>query len=167
VATPTGARDSHGVPLAVQMLMPVAPFPHRYTTELQADSLVAAPRAPIRVGSPPQFGGSDDVWSPEQLLVGAALSCLKATFDAYAKRDRLVVREWRGRGTGVLVKGSGGPVFETIDLHVELVTDEGDAARAESVLGIAERNCIVSRALSAAVHVTSSITSPARAAATI
>ena len=145
--------------------MPTAPFPHRYETAIQGEWLVAAPRTPIHIGAPPQFGGTDDAWSPEQLLVSAALSCLKATFDAYASRQNLVVREWRGTGTGVLVKGSEGPVFESIELDVELVTEAGDEARAQTLLGTAERHCIISRALSAPVHVTSTITATHRRAA--
>jgi organic hydroperoxide reductase OsmC/OhrA len=144
--------------------MPVMPFPHRYVTALQNESLVAAPRTPIQIGSPPQFGGTDDVWSPEQLLIGAALSCLKATFDAYARREKLIVLDWRGSGTGVLVKGKEGPVFDNIDLDVELVTNPGDEARAQTLLGTAERHCIISRALTAPVHVTCTVTSPLRRA---
>lgn len=145
--------------------MPVAPFPHRYSVTLDHDTLTAAPRAPIPVGPPPQFGGVDTVWGPEHLLIGAALSCLKTTFDAYARRERIAIHAWRGTATGVLAKGREGPVFTSIDLEIELVTDPGGEARAEAVLAMAERSCIVSRALSAPVHVTSKITAaPGQAA---
>lgn len=145
--------------------MPIAPFPHRYSVSLEGELLAAAPRAPIRTGAPSEFGGTDAVWGPEHLLVGAALACLKTTFEAYAAREALRVHAWRGRATGVLAKGRGGPVFTSIDLEVELVTDPGDEARAQAVLAAAERSCIVSRALAAPVHVTSNVTAaPGRAA---
>ena len=145
--------------------MPIAPFPHRYSVTLDHDVLAAEPRATIRIGSPPEFGGDDAVWSPEHLLVSAALACLKTTFDAYARREQITVHAWRGTATGVLAKGQGGPVFTSIELAVELVIDPGDEARAQAVLGTAERSCIISRALSAPVHVTSKITAaPDRAA---
>lgn len=138
--------------------MPIAPFPHHYAVALDRDVLGAEPRAPIQIGTPTEFGGADDVWSPEHLLVGAALSCLKTTFDAYARREGIAVHAWRGRATGTLAKGQGGPVFTAIDLEVELVTSPGDEARAQALLGTAERSCIVSRALSAPVHLTSKVT---------
>lgn len=145
--------------------MSVSPFPHRYSTTLVNDTLIAAPRTPIGIGAPTQFGGTDDVWSPEQLLVGAALSCLKTTFDAYAKHEDLVIHDWRGAGTGVLVKGREGPVFESIELDIELVTDAGHEERTRDLLATAERHCIISRALSAPVHVTARVVArPARAA---
>ena len=121
--------------------------------------LLAESRAPVLTGPPSQFGGTDDVWSPEQLLIAAALTCLKTTFDALALRQQIAVLEWRGTGTGVLVKGREGPVFESIDLDVQMVTATGDEARAQAVLASAERHCIISRALSVPVHVTSNVTS--------
>lgn len=120
--------------------------------------LRAGSRPPVLTGAPSEFGGSDDVWSPEQLLVAAALTCLKTTFDAFARRDQLTILDWRGTGTGVLVKGPQGPVFESIELAVEMMTAAGDEARAQSVLASAERHCIISRAISAPVHVSSTVT---------
>ena len=62
------------------MLMATTPFPHRYSVTLIADELTEGPRERIRAGAPPQFGGVEDVWSPEHLLIAAALTCLKTTF---------------------------------------------------------------------------------------
>jgi organic hydroperoxide reductase OsmC/OhrA len=169
VPAPAPARSRFaamaGAAVAIQAGMPIAPFPHRYSVTLEGEALAAEPRPPIRTGTPSEFGGTDAVWGPEHLLVGAALACLKTTFDAYAARDGVRIHAWRGAATGVLAKGHGGPVFTSIDLEVELVTDPGDEARAEAVLATAERSCIVSRALSAPVHVTGKVTAaPGRAA---
>ncbi len=127
------------------------PFPHRYTVQLEDRALHAPPRAPIAVGPPPQFGGTDQVWSPEELLIGAVLECLWTTFDAYARRDKLEVLGWSGAATGVLDKAPGGPAFTSIDLTVQLTVAPGDEERARHTLTTAEANCIVSRALKAPV----------------
>jgi organic hydroperoxide reductase OsmC/OhrA len=139
--------------------MPIAPFPHHYSVTLSDDQITAAPRAAIRMGPPPQFSGSDEVWSPEHLLMAAVLSCVKTTFDAYARRERVPIHQWRGSATGVLAKTREGPVFTAIDLEIEITTESGDEARAQAVLTAAERDCIVSRALSAPVHVVGKVTS--------
>jgi organic hydroperoxide reductase OsmC/OhrA len=145
--------------------MPIAPFPHQYSVTLTNDALTAEPRAAIRMGAPPQFNGNDEVWSPEHLLVASVVSCMKTTFDAYARRAGLAVHSWRGNATGVLAKSSQGPVFTSIDVEIEVTTDAGDEVRLQTVIGAAERDCIISRALSAPVHVTSKITvAPDRAA---
>lgn len=151
--------------VAAWRTMAIAPFPHHYGVRFAGGELAADPRAPIRAGAPPQFGGSDDVWSPEHLLVGAALACLKATFDAYARRARLAVVAWRATANGVLDKSPGGPVFTAIDIDVEIVTELGDEARARGILATAERDCIVSRSLVAPVRCSGRVTAaPSRAA---
>lgn len=137
--------------------MSIAPFPHRYIVELEAGKLASLPRQEILVGAPPQFGGTDTVWSPEELLVGAVITCLQTTFDAFARRDKLQVASWRATGTGILEKGPQGPRFTGIDLHVQLATEPGTEALAETVLRVAERNCIVSHALSCPVRLTATI----------
>jgi organic hydroperoxide reductase OsmC/OhrA len=129
----------------------IAPFPHRYTVRLADRQLLAPPRAPIAAGSPPQFGGSDSVWSPEELLVAAALECLWTTFEAYARHDALAVHRWSGTGVAVLEKGSPVPKFTSITLRVEMVVAESDVERARRLLQTAEQRCIISHALSVPV----------------
>ncbi|MGH9884278.1 MAG: hypothetical protein ACREBE_02040, partial [bacterium] len=94
--------------------MAIMPFPHRYSVDLSDDRLTAEPRLPIAVGAPPQFGGTDKVWSPEELLVGAVLLCVKTTFDAFARKAELAIHSWMGKGTGVLDKGPAGAIFSSI-----------------------------------------------------
>ncbi|MCX5743298.1 MAG: OsmC family protein [Proteobacteria bacterium] len=128
-----------------------APFPHHYEVALEGRQLLAPPRAPIAVGAPPQFGGGDTVWSPEDLLVGATLECLWTTFEAYARHDDLAFADWRGAGVGVLDKGPTGPVFTSITLSVGMEVAAVDVERAQRVLATAEQHCIISNALRVAV----------------
>ncbi len=132
----------------------VAPLPHLYSVSLSDGLLHAPPRAPIALGPPPQFGGSEQRWSPEELLIGAALECLWTTFEAYARRDALEVRNWSGTGTGVLSKGSPVPVFTSITLQVELTVAAADEEKARTLLATAEQRCIISRALDVPITVT-------------
>lgn len=144
--------------------MAIAPFPHHYSVLLRDGRLEAPPRAPIAAGAPPQFGGGDDVWSPEELLVAAALECLWTTFDAYARHDGLAVREVRGSATGVLEKAAGGPAFTRIVIALEVLVEPGDEQRARRVVETAERHCIVSRALKTPVTVELNVLAAASAA---
>jgi|CXWL01.1.fsa_nt_gi organic hydroperoxide reductase OsmC/OhrA len=139
----------------------IAPFPHRYAVALEDGNLVAEPRPRIPAGAPPQFGGTDRVWSPEELLVGAVLLCLKTTFDAYALREALEVLDWRGTGTGVLAKSPTGPAFTSVELHVQLNVKPGNEERARQLLETAERHCIISRAIKAPVVLDAAVTAVA------
>lgn len=127
------------------------PFPHRYVVSLSKKQLLAPPRDPIAVGPPPQFDGSDRDWSPEELLVGAALECLWTTFAAYARRDGLTVHDWSGTGVAVLDRGPRVPTFTSITLAVELRVNGGDEERGRALLEKAEKGCIVSNALNVPV----------------
>lgn len=131
--------------------MAIAPFPHEYTVSFDDGALRADPRPPIPAGPPPQFGGTDKVWSPEELLVAAVLLCVKTTFDAFALGEKLAVKQWRGTGTGTLVKSATGPVFSGVSLRVELVVPAGEEEHARQVLERAERRCIISAAIKAPV----------------
>lgn len=137
--------------------MAISAFPHRYVVSFSEGLLMAAPRPPIPGGAPPQFGGTDQVWSPEELLVAAVLLCLKTTFDAYARRESLAVRAWRGTGTGVLEKSSTGPAFSSVQLEVDLEVEAGDEERARALLETAERHCILSNAIKAPVQLAASV----------
>ena len=135
----------------------LAPFPHTYTVRLEDRRLGAPPRAPIAVGAPPQFGGSNEVWSPEDLLIGAVLECLWTTFEAYARHEQLEVIGWQGTGTGILDKGPAGPQFTSITLAIQLAVAAADAERARRILATAEKHCIISNALRVAVTVEAEI----------
>jgi organic hydroperoxide reductase OsmC/OhrA len=137
--------------------MAIMPFPHRYSVELTDDRLTAEPRQPIAVGAPPQFGGTNDVWSPEELLVGAVLLCVKTTFDAFARKAELAIHSWTGKGTGVLDKGSGGAVFTSIQIELDIETDGGAESRVRDLLRSVERACIISRAIDAPIAIVASV----------
>jgi len=135
----------------------IAPFSHRYTVGLADRQLVAPPRAPIAAGPPPQFGGSDSVWSPEELLVGSALMCLWTTFEAYARRESLAVHDWRGSATGILEKSATGPMFTSVALAVELTVSAGDEERCRALLTTAEKHCIIANTLRCPVTVSATV----------
>jgi organic hydroperoxide reductase OsmC/OhrA len=125
----------------------IAPFPHRYTVTLAEGVLSAPPRQPIRSGAPPQFGGSDEQWSPEELLVASALLCLETTFHALARHASLPVQAWHGTGAGVLEKTRSGPTFTSITLAVEITVARDDVERAERIFQDAKDCCIIANAL--------------------
>lgn len=133
------------------------PFPHSYSVGLTADRLTAEPRQPIAVGAPPQFGGTNEVWSPEELLVGAVLLCLKTTFDAFARKAELAIHSWMGKGTGVLDNGPAGAIFTSIRIELDIETDSGAESRVRDLLRSVERACIISRAIEAPVEVVASV----------
>jgi organic hydroperoxide reductase OsmC/OhrA len=126
------------------------PFPHHYVVHLGGGLLEGGPRAPIAAGPPPQFGGPETVWSPEDLLAAAVLECLWTTFSAYARREGLGPHVFSGTATAVLERGTQAapvPAFSSIDLNVRVEVTAGDEERAERLLRTAEKSCIIANAL--------------------
>jgi organic hydroperoxide reductase OsmC/OhrA len=138
--------------------MSFAPFPHVYRVRVEGGQMIAPPRDPVAVGAPPQFGGSDRVFGPEELLAGATALCLTTTFEALARHQKLEVEAFRCDATALLDRGTAGPVFTGIQLDAELTVPAGAVALASRLLADAKRRCIVANALRCPVELLSTIT---------
>jgi organic hydroperoxide reductase OsmC/OhrA len=125
----------------------MSPFPHHYRVTVDRGRIDAPPRAAIEGGAPPQFGGVDTVWSPEELLASAVALCLWTTFDAFAKREQLVVSGWRCQSEAVLDRSPTGPTFTAIKLQVTMSVAAEKKDQAEALLHKAKKHCIVGNAL--------------------
>jgi organic hydroperoxide reductase OsmC/OhrA len=110
-------------------------------------------RPPIAVGAPPEFAGPADVWSPEQLCVGAVNACVMATFIAIAANSKLVFRKYSATAAGTLEKVEGrGPVITRIVVKPRVVVGpDVDRGRVERILKMAEKNCYISNSLQSEV----------------
>lgn len=134
-------------------------FPHRYTathTRLSHGraEIASPPRPRIVGGSIPELHGDPNEWSAEHLLVAALGLSLFTTFDVFAARDNISVREWRDTVTGTIAKPKAdGLAFTTFEIEVEITVDDADVERARIVLERAKHYCIVSRALELEVKV--------------
>jgi organic hydroperoxide reductase OsmC/OhrA len=147
-----------GTNRAPATVMAIAPFPHHYEVALELDQLTAPPRSPIHGGAPPQFGGADTVWSPEELLLAAVLLCVKTTFDAYASRQSLPILAWSGRVDGTLDKAPHGPELTSVHVELTIATTTGNEMRVHDLVRTVERSCIISRALEPTVTISADVT---------
>ena len=129
-----------------------APFPHHYSARVDwspgTPATLHAVAAPVLHGGPPsQFGGRDEWWSPEHLLLSAVALCLQTTYETLAKKAGLALVHFEVHADGVLDKTREGLVFTRIDLSVKLLAPAADLARATELAHLAKRHCLVSNAL--------------------
>ncbi len=138
-----------------------APFPHRYHVRVEGGSggavVSAAPRPEFRGGAPAEFGGRDDWWSPEHLLLSAAGLCLKTTFDAFAVRARVPVLAYTSQVRGTLDKTAAGLAFTQVTIEVEALVSPEHVDRAGELLRSAKKHCIVANALKAPVELVATV----------
>lgn len=128
-------------------------------TEGRQGTLSTPGRPQISIGAPPEFGGPENVWSPEQLCVGAVNACVMATFIAIAANSKVPFRQYSATARGTLEKVEGrGPVLTRIVVKPRIVVGpEIDHGRVERIIKMAEKNCYISNSLQTAVSLEAEI----------
>ena len=148
-------------------------LPHLYWVSAKAATagdveLSATGLVPMRSASPAEFDGPGDRWSPETLLVGAVTDCLILTFRAVAKASNVpwVSLECDARGT--LDRVERVTQFVRIDVQARLtVPPSTNPELARMALVKAEKNCLISNSLKAAVVLETDVTVAAEAELTV
>ena len=112
----------------------------------------------IDVTPPPEFRGTDPaVWSPEDLFVAAAASCLAVTFTGLAERAKLAFTGLTVAGDGVAgMRDDGRFGFTALTLRLDVESDQPDEAR--RLAEKAEQTCLVSASLDLPIDTTINVT---------
>ena len=137
-------------------------LPHHYTVVTSCSSngnlLTTGSNLPaLDVAPPTNFGGPGNLWSPEDLLVASASTCLILSFKAVARMSNFNWLMIDCETEGVLDKVDRLMQFTRLDSRVHLVIPscpDKDAARetAGKLLEKAEATCLVSNSLKCPVH---------------
>lgn len=107
----------------------------------------SAPNA-IHFTAPPEFGGLEGRWTPEDLLLSAVASCYTTTFHALADYSKLEYADLEVEVEGVIRKTDSGYAFTEILIRPNLtISSDGEQTRALRLLQKAKTACLVSRAL--------------------
>jgi organic hydroperoxide reductase OsmC/OhrA len=128
-------------------------YPHRYEVRAAASAegsvTIASQGLPdLKTAPPQQFGGPGDQWSPETLLVAAAVDCLILTFRAVARASNVAWVDIDCRAEGVLDRADGVTRFTELRLHARLTLPAGaDTERGRRLLEKAEKACLVTNSL--------------------
>ena len=145
------------------LLKGMEPLPHRYTvtTVVGAEPEIIVETkgvSPLRTALPAEFGGTGDRWSPETLLVAAVGDCYAMTFRGLARRSKLEWTSLRLVVVGTLDRVDQITRFVEFHLRAQLfvpaATSEAQAAR---LLTKAEETCLVTRSLTAAISLKTSV----------
>ncbi len=134
--------------------MPAA-FPHEYKAKItwkkdREGLLEAASQPAILGGPPPQFDGSAEYWSPEELLLSSVQLCLMTTFQALLAKTPVKLQSYESEIRGLLDKTKDGIRFTQIRAQVRLSAD--DQQKAEEMLLKSKKYCIISNALNVPVE---------------
>jgi len=107
----------------------------------------SAPNA-VHFAAPPQFGGLEGRWTPEDLLLSAIASCFTTTFHALAGYSKFEFTDLEVQAEGTVAKTASGYAFTEIRISPRLtLADESAQARGLELLKKTKGLCLVSRAL--------------------
>jgi len=108
----------------------------------------SAPNA-IHFTAPPEFGGLEGRWTPEDLFLCAVASCYTTTFRALAEYSNLQYADLAVEVEGTVHKVDSGYAFADVIIRPSLTLfSDAESQRALRVLQKAKGACLVSRALS-------------------
>lgn len=100
----------------------------------------------IHISMPPAFGGTENNWSPEHLLLCAVSSCFMTTYQFFAKDFEIQDLQCDCIGQVQLVKGKYN--FIQIDLYPKIyVTEEDILTKAEQAILKTQEHCLVAHTL--------------------
>jgi peroxiredoxin-like protein len=141
------------------------PFPHRYAVEANADArrvaLTSSGVPEVAIAPPTEFDGPGDQWSPETLLVAAAVGCFVLTFRAVAQASTLSWSRLSCSGEGVVDRSEGTTRFTGLALVARLAVPPGvDIEKARRLLEKAERACLITNSLAVQPTLTCEVESP-------
>ncbi len=114
----------------------------------------------IEITPPPVFRGTDpSTWSPEDLLVAAAASCLAVTFTGLAVRAGLSYTALKVDADGVAGSRDDGRFgFKQLLLRLHVETEHAEAAR--RLARQAEETCLVAASLDLPVETLIEVATP-------
>ncbi len=103
----------------------------------------------IHFAAPPQFGGLEGRWTPEDLLLCAVASCFVTTFRVLAEHAKWEYADLQVEASGIVGKAGSGYSFRHLVLRPHLkALAESEVAKGERLLQKAQALCLVSRAIS-------------------
>jgi len=107
----------------------------------------SAPNA-VHFTAPPQFGGLEGRWTPEDLLLSAVAGCFTTTFHAVAGYAKFAYTDLEVEVEGTVEKTHTGYCFTRIVIRPRLmISDEQEKTQASDLLEKARSLCLVARAL--------------------
>ena len=123
-------------------------------TSARRGLLSAVEKPDIVVGSPPEFKGEPDVWTPEELLVGSVNTCIMLTFLSLAQARGLTPAAYESEAEGLLENVEGKYRLTEVTVRPNItVKGEVELERAREIMGRAEGECFISNSVKSKVKI--------------
>lgn len=145
--------------MAMETVTPIQQksFTYRTFTEwlgARAATFSSVGKPTFRVSSPPEFRGERNVWTPEDLFVGAIETCLLMTFASIAQKRGLEIDAYYSESTGLLESVDGRYRFTRVTVKPTIIVASEEAIEpARLAIERAHRDCLVANSVHTTVIV--------------
>jgi organic hydroperoxide reductase OsmC/OhrA len=113
----------------------------------------SAGKPAVEVATPPEFGGPENIWSPEDLLTSSVATCIMSSALFFLERSGIALRAYRSNATATMEKNSAGLEITgvKVDITMEL-EDPSQQEAAHTAVVQAEKTCPISNGLKCPVE---------------
>lgn len=114
---------------------------------------LCAGKPDIEISTPPEFGGPEGCWTPEDLLAASVAGCLMTSALFFIERDSIALSSCECRARAVMQKTPQGLAITGISVDVNIsLQDPGQEPALRRALERAEASCPVSKSLNCPVE---------------
>jgi len=139
------------------------PVQYRYVTHLkwigEKKGIISSEGKPdINVACPPEFGGHEQTWSPEDLFVSSVEVCTMTTFLWFVQKERIRLKSYTSTAEGVAELVGKNFQFSTIHIWLKIeISSEQDRKRVASIIERIPRFCLISASITTEIEIHSEI----------
>ncbi|MDO9537916.1 MAG: OsmC family protein [Thermoplasmata archaeon] len=143
--------------------MEFKPIVYEYKTRLnwtgeKKATLSSEGKPDIFGACPPEFGGHEKIWTPEDMFVASVELCTMSTFLWLAGKQKIPIKSYKSEAIGKASMADGKMKYVSLEVKPEvMVFEEKDIARAEKALGDIERWCLITNSISTKVDIEPSV----------
>ena len=103
---------------------------------------------------PPEFGGHENIWTPEDMFVASVELCTMSTFLWLAGNQKLEIKSYKSEAIGKASMDDGKMKYVSLEVKPEvMVFKEEDIAMAKKVFGEIEKWCLITNSISTKVDI--------------
>jgi len=102
----------------------------------------------IQVACPPEWGGHPDIWSPEDLFVGAVEVCTMTTFLWLAEQEDIALKSYQSKAKAVAQMRDGNFGFDSVVVKLKIgLASEGDRPKIDRIIREIGKWCLVTKSI--------------------
>jgi organic hydroperoxide reductase OsmC/OhrA len=147
-------------------LMNLKPREYKYETNLvwtgEHKGDIASPDKPsLPVACPPEWGGHDGIWTPEDLFVGAVELCTMTTYLWLLDKHKLTIKSYKSKAVGTAKMVNNSFVFSDILVEPTVVIEDPSLKnKYKELFDEARKWCIVTKSVTSEVEIRPTINVP-------